>query len=142
MVVSCRPALEIKMNKGGDKTLIFDPSIYDGPVSIKEWCKPIIVKHPAATRIILSKPDKYPRGFQDKNLVNLEAAWPERLEEAYDEFKRFGFCIKEHEVFQSSLRQSFNPLAKKMAGKPEVKARPFKGNHKRIKPKPIYLDEV
>ncbi|MGM0422973.1 MAG: protein-glutamine glutaminase family protein [Pseudomonadota bacterium] len=108
------PALKVKLSKEKDEPLIFDPAMYDGPVTIQEWCRPIITECPEAVEIYMTAYNKCINEKYSTALKNVKKKeWPEELKIARDTLQDYHSKQSSRAVFQSSLRRVFNDQARK-----------------------------
>jgi hypothetical protein len=108
------PALKVRLSKGQDTELIFDPSMYDGPVTFQEWCKPIISTAPEAVELYLTAYNKVTTKMHCTELRVVKGRqWQKELESARDELQDYINIQKDSPVFKSSLKRIFNDIARK-----------------------------
>ncbi|MGM0422974.1 MAG: protein-glutamine glutaminase family protein [Pseudomonadota bacterium] len=108
------PSLKVSLPKGGkEESLVFDPAMYDGPVTIKEWCRPIITSCPKATEVYLSEYNKCIKQQDKRDLEDLHGLrWENKVNAALKALGQYQHRQGDRAVFQSRLRQSFNDMAR------------------------------
>jgi len=107
------PSLRVSLAKGGkEEALVFDPSIYDGPVTIEEWCKPIITSSPKKTVVYLSEYNRCIKTQFKKDLEDISGMkWDIKVDKALKALSQYQDKQESWTVFRSKLRQSFNNVA-------------------------------
>lgn len=131
------PTLKVALAKGDEaEPLVFDPSLYDGPVTVQEWCKPIITSAPAATEVYISAYNKCLKQQYSRDLEKFRGwEWDSKVSRAIMMLRQLDEPYESSAVFKSSLRACFNQAAGQAPAEPKA----FTGPDLRARPHPIFI---
>ncbi|MGM0422975.1 MAG: protein-glutamine glutaminase family protein [Pseudomonadota bacterium] len=102
------PALEVRMPNGTSQSLVIDPSLYDGPVRLRDWCRPMIDDRTAPMDRLLTQHNAclYKTRKKDFEICDPKR-WRHEVDASKRKFESVPFLPFDRAVHKTSLRRAF-----------------------------------
>jgi|AntRauTorckE6833_2_1112554.scaffolds.fasta_scaffold31458_2 hypothetical protein len=108
------PALEIGLPNGDRPMLVFDPSLYDGPVLLRDWGRPMIDNREEPFDRLMTDYNAclYKCRKKDFEICD-DTRWQYEVEAAKRKFESVPFLHFDHAVHKTRLRHAFSVMTKR-----------------------------
>ena len=104
------PVLRVSLPEGGLENMVFDPSIFDGPVRLGDWLAKMEFENPRDRQTYTTAPADLPEDYISA-FPSFKTRWESQVNLAFSRIKQLITPNARHDVYESPLRKSFSVAA-------------------------------